>query len=101
MGVEPVSVVNALLIAEERGIQHARKTGAPEPGFETTVGVMLETAGGRTRVLGAPVGNSHGRVIGIDDYYVDVAPEAWTLETRSGDVPGAIGRVGTLLWRRG
>src|SRR2546430_6442620 len=35
MGVEPVSLVNALLIAEERGIQHARKTGAPEPGFES------------------------------------------------------------------
>src|SRR5437879_7012194 len=68
MGVEPVSLVNALLIAEERGIQHARKTGAHEPGFETTVGVMLETAAGRTRVLGALVGGSNGRVIGIDRY---------------------------------
>src|SRR5205807_8082802 len=67
MGVEPVSLVNALLIAEERGIQHARKTGAPEPGLETTVGAMLETAGGRTRVLGPLVGNSHGRVIRLDD----------------------------------
>src|SRR5947209_12771849 len=46
MNVEPVSLVNALLIAEERGIRHARKTGAPEPGFETTVGVSLETARG-------------------------------------------------------
>jgi len=34
MNVTPVSLVNALLIAEERGIQHARKTGMPEPGFE-------------------------------------------------------------------
>src|SRR5439155_369642 len=46
MSVEPVSLVNALLIAEERGIRHARRTGAPEPGFETTVGVTLEAAGG-------------------------------------------------------
>src|SRR2546422_3799327 len=66
MNVEPVSLVNALLIAEERGIRHARKTGAPEPGFETTVGVSLETARGRARVAGALVGNSHGRVIRID-----------------------------------
>jgi len=42
MSVEPVSLVNALLIAEERGIRHARRTGAPEPGFETTVGVTLQ-----------------------------------------------------------
>src|SRR5438309_10603289 len=101
MGVEPVSLVNALLIAEERGIQHARKTGAPEPGFETTVGVMLETAAGRTRVLGALVGNSHGRVIGIDDYDVEVAPDGWMLVIKNRDVPGVIGHVGTLLSRAG
>ncbi|MGH7547505.1 MAG: phosphoglycerate dehydrogenase [Gemmatimonadales bacterium] len=101
MNVEPVSLVNALLIAEERGIQHARKTGAPEPGFETTVGVKLDTPRGRVRVAGALVGNSHGRVIRIEDYHVDVAPEGWMLVIRNRDVPGVIGRVGTLLGRAG
>src|SRR3989442_592975 len=96
MGVEPVSLVNALLIAEERGIQHARKTGAPEPGFETTVGVMLETSAGRTRVLGALVGDSHGRVIGIDDYHEDVAPVGWLLVISNRDDPGGIGNDGPL-----
>ena len=101
MNVEPVSLVNALLIAEERGIQHARKTGTPEPGFETSVGVKLATARGRVRVAGALVGNSHGRVIRIDDYHVDVAPEGWMLVIRNRDVPGVIGRVGTLLGQAG
>lgn len=95
--VEPVSLVNALLLAEERGIRHARRTGPPEPGFETTVAVSLETPRGRARVAGALVGNSHGRVIRIDDYHVDVAPEGWMLLIRNRDVPGVIGRVGTLL----
>src|SRR5213594_1224027 len=97
MSVEPVSLVNALLIAEERGIRHARRTGAPEPGFETTVGVTLEAARGRARVAGTVMGNEHGRVIRIDDYHVDVAPEGWMLVIRNRDVPGVIGRVGTLL----
>jgi len=97
MGVEPVSLVNALLIAEERGIRHARRTGTPEPGFETTVGVTLEAARGRARVAGTVLGNEHGRVIRIDDYHVDVAPEGWMLVIRNRDVPGVIGRVGTLL----
>jgi hypothetical protein len=101
MNVEPVSLVNALLIAEERGIQHSRRTGAPEPGFETTVGVKLVTPGGRVRVAGALVGNSHGRVIRIDDYHVDVSPEGWMLVVRNRDVPGVIGRVGTLLGQAG
>ena len=101
MNVMPVSLVNALLIAEERGIQHARKTGMPEPGFETTVGVKLATANTRVRVAGALVGNSHGRVVRIDDYHVDVAPEGWMLVIRNRDVPGVIGRVGTLLGQSG
>jgi D-3-phosphoglycerate dehydrogenase / 2-oxoglutarate reductase len=97
MGVDPVSLVNAQLIAEERGIRHARTTAAPEPGFETTVSVTLETREGRVRVAGALVGDSHGRVIRIDDYEVDVAPEGWMLVIRNRDVPGVIGNVGTLL----
>jgi len=101
MNVTPVSLVNALLIAEERGIQHARKTGMPEPGFEITVGVKLATAKSRVRVAGALVGNSHGRVVRIDDYHVDVAPEGWMLVIRNRDVPGVIGRVGTLLGQAG
>jgi D-3-phosphoglycerate dehydrogenase / 2-oxoglutarate reductase len=101
MSVEPVSLVNALLIAEERGIRHARKAGTAEPGFETTVGVTLEAATGRVHVAGALVGNSHGRVIRIDDYHVDVAPEGWMLIIRNRDVPGVIGRVGTLLGQAG
>ena len=97
MGVEQVSLVNALLLAEERGIKHARKTAPPEPGFATTVGVSLQTAAGRRGVAGALVGDSHGRVIRIDDYHVDVAPEGWMLVIRNRDVPGVIGNVGMLL----
>jgi len=106
MNVEPVSLVNALLIAEERGIRHARKTSAPEPGFETTVGVAIQAAGGAgagggAHVVGALVGNSHGRVIAVDDYHVDVAPEGWMLVIKNRDVPGVIGHVGTVLSRAG
>ncbi len=101
MDVGPVSLVNAQVLAEEKGIQVARKTGAPEPGFETSVGVKVDTARGRVRVAGALVGNSHGRVVRIDDYHVDVAPEGWMLVIRNRDVPGVIGRVGTVLAEAG
>src|SRR3989449_5438816 len=101
MDAGPVSLVNAQVLAEEHGIQLARKTGAPEPGFETSVGVKVDTARGRVRVAGALVGNSHGRVVRIDDYHVDVAPDGWMLVIRNRDVPGVIGRVGTVLAEAG
>jgi D-3-phosphoglycerate dehydrogenase / 2-oxoglutarate reductase len=97
-----VSLVNAPLIAEEHGIRLTRRTGAAEPGFETSLEVVVEAAGGRKRVVGALVaGTQQGRVIKIDDYGVDLTPDGWVLVIRNRDVPGVIGRVGTLLGEAG
>ena len=101
MNVSPVSLVNAQVMAEERGIQLGMRTGAPEAGFETSIGVKVDTAKGRVRVAGALIGGSHGRVIRIDDYHVDVAPDGWMLVIRNRDVPGVIGRVGSALGSAG
>jgi hypothetical protein len=97
MNAGPVSLVNAQMLAEERGIALARKAGAPEPGFQTTVGIKVDTARGRVTVAGALVGDGHGRVVRIDDYHVDIAPAGWMIIIRNKDVPGVIGRVGTVL----
>jgi D-3-phosphoglycerate dehydrogenase len=96
-GATPVSLVNALLLAEERGIRVGHRVGAAEPGFEATVGVRVDTSRGRTRVMGALTPGRDGRVIRIDDFPVDIVPEGWLLVIRNRDVPGVIGRVGTLL----
>jgi D-3-phosphoglycerate dehydrogenase len=96
MGESGVSLVNAPLIAEERGIRLTRRTGAAEPGFETSIEVAVETKRGRSRAAGALVG-AQGRVIRIDDYRVDVTPEGWLVVITNRDVPGVIGRVGTIL----
>ena len=101
MNVGSVSLVNAQVLAEEKGIQLARLAGAPEAGFETSLGVKVTTPKGRVRVTGALIGDSHGRVIRIDDYHVDIAPEGWMLVIRNRDVPGVIGRVGSVLGTAG
>jgi L-serine deaminase len=89
------------LLAQERGIQVGHKVGAAEPGFEATVGVRVDTARGRTRVMGALAAGRDGRVIRIDEFPVDVVPEGWMLVIRNRDVPGVIGRVGTVLGEAG
>jgi L-serine deaminase len=40
-------------------------------------------------------------VIRIDEFPVDVVPEGWMLVIRNRDVPGVIGRVGTVLGEAG
>lgn len=96
MGVGPVSLVNAAALAEGRGIAVTRRFGAPEPGYETTVGVTVRTAPRTTSVVGAMAGD-RGRVIRIDHFAVDVSPDGYILVLRNRDVPGVIGRVGTVL----
>jgi D-3-phosphoglycerate dehydrogenase len=101
LGAGPVSLVNAVLIAEERRIQLSRTAGSPRPGFETTIGVTVHSGGHRVHVVGALTGREQGRVVAIDEYHVDIAPEGWMLVIRNADVPGVIGGVGTVLGRAG
>ena len=97
MGVEQVSMVNALAVAEERGIRLSRRMWNPEAGFETTVGVLVRAGKDKTQVAGALFGDKVGRVILINGFAVDIQPEGYVIVLRNHDVPGVIGRVGTAL----
>jgi D-3-phosphoglycerate dehydrogenase len=100
MGVGPVSVVNAQALAEERGMRLGRRKTVPVPGYETTVAVTLRGAGTETSVAGALVGD-RGRIIRIDGFAVDVPAEGQLIVLRNRDVPGVIGRVGSILGEAG
>lgn len=97
MGVGPVTLVNAAVLAEGRGIAVSRRVGAPEPGFETTVSVTLRTDHGDSTVVTGALAGDRGRVIRINGFAVDISPEGSVIVLRNRDVPGVIGRVGTVL----
>ena len=97
LGVGPVSMVNAMALAQGRGIKVSRAMGKPEKGFETTLAVRMRTNERSTRVAGAVFGDRPGRVIGIDRFVVDLPPEGFIIVLRNRDVPGVIGRVGTAI----
>ena len=98
-----VNVVNSMLIAEERGISvkvSQRHGGAGEP-REPVRTRVLTGAGGHT-VAGALFGrDSDGRVTEIDGFRIEAVPAGNMLLTRNSDVPGVVGRVGTILGDRG
>lgn len=100
MGVGPVTMVNAQPLAEERGMRLSRRKTAPVPGYETTVAVTLRGVGTATSVAGALVGD-RGRIVLIDGFAVDVPAEGQLIVLRNRDVPGVIGRVGSVLGEAG
>ncbi len=101
MGVGQVSIVNAPVLAEERGVVVSRRVGPAEAGYAVTVGVALETAGGEVSVTGALAGGGQARLVQVDGYRFDVVAKGRMLVLRNRDVPGVIGRVGMLLGESG
>ncbi|HEX8557825.1 MAG TPA: phosphoglycerate dehydrogenase [Pyrinomonadaceae bacterium] len=99
-----VNVVNALLIAEERGVgvtvSHRHAAGAAEA--RETVRTRVGTTSGEHTVGGALFGRqADGRVTEIDGFRIEAVPAGNMLLTRSSDVPGVIGRVGAILGDHG
>lgn len=95
-----INLVNAQHVASERNIETAwTHAGSSDVGEE--IELRMESGNRAVRVAGALLGESHGRITRIGAFRVDVAPHGTFLVLRNRDVPGVIGRVGTLLGEQG
>jgi D-3-phosphoglycerate dehydrogenase len=95
---ENVTLVNAALIAEQRGMKIVEKMGSYEGGiYKDLIRVHLTTTAGRTTVS-ATVGHDGPHIAEINDFWVDISPgEGHLLICENLDAPGMIGRMGTFL----
>jgi D-3-phosphoglycerate dehydrogenase / 2-oxoglutarate reductase len=94
----PVSYVNAMDLAKERGMQ-VRGVNNPTP--QDFVNVVT-LRGGDLVLAGTLVGlKLEARIVQVDDHTVDVPPSPNMLVVRNDDRPGVIGRVGTILGAAG
>jgi D-3-phosphoglycerate dehydrogenase / 2-oxoglutarate reductase len=97
VGSGAVNTVNALHVAAAHGIRvdqiHLDSRGV----FAEQLEIRATTDAGETRVAGALLGEAHPRIVRIDDFRVDMVPKGTLLVLRNLDVPGVIGRVGTVL----
>ena len=98
-GIAPVTLINAQQLAKERGVAVSRRAGQPVAGYDTTLGVTVQSDLGAATVVGAVVGDRvhAARVVQLDGYGVDVPAEGCMLVLQNRDVPGVIGRVGSVL----
>ncbi|MDB5069193.1 MAG: D-3-phosphoglycerate dehydrogenase [Candidatus Eremiobacteraeota bacterium] len=87
-----VSVVNAEPIARELGIVVDARGDASTSAYASSLRVLAEgTSITGTSIAGSP------RIVELDGYEIDATPAGAMLLTQHADVPGMIGRVGTIL----
>jgi D-3-phosphoglycerate dehydrogenase / 2-oxoglutarate reductase len=97
---EHANVVNAAAIAQERGIHVSEhKQEAAPGGTADVISVMLKTDSDRRRVRGGVLRGTSLRLLGVDDINIEVPLEGNLIYIRNRDVPGVIGKVGTILGR--
>jgi D-3-phosphoglycerate dehydrogenase len=101
VGAPAVNVVNALHLARQRGIQVERTRIDAAGDYTSVIELRVQAGASAVRVAGALLGDEHPRLIRIDDFQVDVSPRGQLVVLRNRDVPGVIGRVGTLLGNAG
>lgn len=100
-----VNVVNAFLIADERGIKvtttYVRSAGENAPAMRTEIMAGPSRRSLAGNLIGYGGQRREGRITEIDGFYLEARPEGHLLVMRNHDVPGVIGKVGTILGEGG
>ena len=96
-----VNYVNAPVVARQRGIKVIEaKTNRPSD-FANSIAVKARTEEKELEIEGAVFGSNNPRIVRIDNFYLEAVPEGYILLLHNRDVPGVVGKLGTLLGANG
>lgn len=94
---ERVNYVNASLEAKERGIRVIETRDAAIKDYTGSLQLSAKGALGEHSVAGALLGDGEIRITSVDEFPVNVPPNRHMLFTMHRDMPGIIGKIGSLL----
>jgi len=99
---EPVNYINAPLFAKERGIAVRETKSEQTRDYVNLVMVRGRRDGEEVAVGGTLVGLSNAeRFVHVYEYDIDLGPSQYMAFFRYDDVPGMIGKIGTILGDHG
>lgn len=94
---QPVNVINAPVLAKQRGVEIDQVTSAKVREFANLMEVAITTDQARRTAVGTIFGNRFPRVIAIDGYRMELKPEGHVVIILNEDKPGVVGRYGTIF----
>lgn len=96
---ESVNIVNAELLARERGIEIVETTSTEPSDFHTMVQAVVKTDAGELTASGTIFGKQFLRLVRLGKFSIDAYLDGTMLIYRHRDVPGLIGYIGQICGR--
>jgi D-3-phosphoglycerate dehydrogenase len=101
-GSENVNRINAASVAQERGIRvHEEKQESHRGGAASVLTIELHTAAGSSSASATVIRGEQPRLLAFDGIDIETPLEGHLLVCRNLDVPGVIGRIGSILGEHG
>jgi D-3-phosphoglycerate dehydrogenase len=101
-GSENVNRINAAAVAQERGIRvHEDKRESYRGGAATVLSIELHAISGVRHATATVIHGEQPRLLEFDGIDIEAPLEGNLLVCRNLDVPGVIGRIGTILGEQG
>lgn len=94
---ENVNYVNASMIAQERGIKIIETKTAQMEDYTNLITVHVRTEDLKNTVVGTLFTRKDPRIVKINNYILEAIPKGYMIYTSYKDVPGVLGRIGTIL----
>ena len=99
---EPLNFVNTPALARERGLKVETSHVRESTDYTSLVVLSMPGEGGENCVSGTLLGpRMQPRIVEALGFFVDLVPQKHTLFIRNEDMPGMIGKIGTVLGEHG
>jgi D-3-phosphoglycerate dehydrogenase len=96
-----VNYVNAPALAAERGITVAQVNREASSDYPNLISCQVTSTEETRLIAGSLLSRGRPRIVQIDGFPMDVQPAGDILIVSSRDVPGVMGRIGTILGNHG
>ena len=85
---------------KDRNINVVESTGEAQT-YKNTIEIELETEKESILLIGTITEEGRQRIVRVNDYWIDFVPNGKILMFQNYDMPGVIGKIGTLLGEAG
>ena len=92
-----VNYINAVAVAESTGIQIEETYSHKRVDYSNFISTTVRFNDSSLSIRGSLFGESLPRIIYFDGFHLDLSPEGTVLLIYNQDIPGVVGKVGTLL----